>query len=102
MSELKDIHAIINDSMYDLAAKFAKMYQDDGKNFINCFVKFKGIKMACGFIRAACRKDWSEFERGKDFREYCNKFPLTDMEKDLMNDTLKIIYAICSMPTQSR
>lgn len=96
------IHTIIDEHMYSLAAKYARMYQENGKNFITCFVKFKSIRMACGFIRAACRKDWAEFERGKDFSDYCKRFDLRELDKELMNDTLKIIYAICSTPTQSQ
>jgi len=82
----------IDDGFLALAGKYVQMYKDDGKNFISCFIEFKSIRMACGFIRAACRKHWEEFETDKDFSDYCSKFNLSDMDKRLLNDTLKIIY----------
>jgi hypothetical protein len=86
------IAEIIDEYMYVLAANFAKSYKENGKNFIACFLEYKSIRMACGFIRASCRKHWHEFETDKDFTDYCSRFNLSDMDKRLLNDTLKIIY----------
>lgn len=91
----KQIRDILNPAIDDFSKNIAIDYSKNyGKNFIECFIKYKSIRMACGF---ACR--WFEKEFGdctvkKDFMEYCQRQKLSERDKKLLNRTLNMIFIL--------
>lgn len=84
------VSEIYTNGFIDLSFKYARLYQQDGKSFIGCFLKFKSIRDCCNVIVAAYKRVGAYKELKGDFTEWANKQP-TD-QKELLADTIKIIY----------
>lgn len=95
--EPKEISEIINHHMFALSADYSKMYKEDPKTFLTCFLKFESFRMACAFIISSF-KYVGAFEEckasGKDFSEYADKQMVAAKWKRVLAEILLIIYCL--------
>lgn len=75
---------------------YANEYKKNGKNFINCYLKFKSVRSVCEQI---CLTAWKvgllyECLQANDFTEWCNKLNIDDKWKEILNFTLVLINSI--------
>ena len=80
-----------------LALKYAAVYEANGFNFINCFLKYKSIRSACAEIIKVMKDEgvYQDAEKTcKDFTDYAEKFNLNEKDKKTLAEILLIIYAI--------
>ena len=89
----KQIREILNPELEEFSKKIAidysRMY---GKAFIESFVKFKSVRMACGFAVGWFEKEFGEGE--KDFGGFCGKLNLSENDKKLLERTLNMIFIL--------
>ena len=73
---------------------YSKSYQENPKAFINSFIKFDSIKMACEYVIKYARKEGvlKELEGQKDFTEWVNKQRIDEKWKPVLNELLLIIW----------
>lgn len=92
----KDISEIINKCFIELSFVYADMYKKDGKSFISSFIKFKSIRMVCQSIVAEYKRlgAFQEMSSLGDFKDYAEKQPVGELWKQVLADTLLIIYSI--------
>lgn len=91
------ISSIVNPHMVNLSFVYANEYKKNGKVFINCFLKYPGIRTACAFIIQAYKQNGAFREcqeSAPDFTEYVSKLKLADHWRRVLAETLQIIYSI--------
>lgn len=96
-SQTIEVNKIMEDGFLKMACLYAKMYSNDPKTFVSCFLKFQSVRTCCTWIVKSF-KDTGSWEdcllTGKDFTEYANKQALDENGKRVLADTLLIIYSI--------
>lgn len=85
---------IYNNGIVNLSLMYASEYEKNPKNFIRCFLKFKGIRSVCEQIVNVYKKIGAFDSNGKDFSEWVNKQPLEEKCKKVLTEMLLIIYSI--------
>jgi len=87
----------IDEGFIQLAIMYAKMYQDDPRSFVQCFIKFESIRQVCAFIVKSF-KNVGAFEEclqtGKNFDEWSQKQNVPEKYKRVLSEFLLIIYSI--------
>ena len=93
----KQAKDILNEGSMALVMTYARQYQENPKNWIQCYLKFQSIRSACKMI-VKTFKDSGVFEDckkcGKDFSEYANKQKLELKWKNVLSEILLIMYSI--------
>ncbi|MBM3417421.1 MAG: hypothetical protein FJY17_00695 [Bacteroidetes bacterium] len=88
---------IINNSFVELSLAYARAYEKNPRNFINCYKKHKGIRMCCNWI-VFTYKYIGAFDEckqlGKDFTEWANRQKIKDDQKKPLAELILIFYSI--------
>ena len=98
IKERRDLfNEIVNNSFVELSLTYAREYEKNPKNFINCYIKHKSIRVVCKWI-VFTYKYIGAFEevkaQGKDFSNWVNKQNLNEQDKKSFNEVLMIIHSI--------
>lgn len=87
----------MDEGFIQIAIMYAKMYQDNPRAFIQCFIKFESIRQVCAFIVKSF-KNVGAFEEcrqsGKNFDEWAQKQNVAEKYKRVLSEFLLIIYSI--------
>lgn len=89
-----DFDEIVDPHMINLSLSYVKQYEENPRNFINCFIKFQSVRMACAFIRNAYERSGALAECRKlgDFSEYSKR--VDERWQKVLADILVIIYSV--------
>jgi hypothetical protein len=91
---------ILNDALLNFGenclVSYSKLYQENPKAFLNSFIKYDSVKMACEYAVRYCRKSGvlKELEGKKDFTEWVDKQPLEEKWKPVMSKFLLILWGV--------
>lgn len=80
----------------DMAPMFAKHYQQFGKHFITCFLKFKTYEMALAFTVKNFQDNVMPYEPDEKITQYVDSLKLYARKSDLLKRALKMIRLIQS------
>lgn len=93
----RKVNAEMDEWFVQLAIKYARMYQDDPRVFLQCFVKYESIRQAAAFVVHSFKKVGA-FEEclqsGKNFEEWSQKQNVPEKYKRVLSEFLLIIYSI--------
>ena len=89
---------ILDDALFNLGKNclitYSKSYQENPRSFINSFIKYDSIKMACQYVIKYARVSGilEELEGKNDFSEWAFKQRINEKWKPVLSDLLLIIW----------
>lgn len=95
LAESRTIQGIISSGFIELSFYYADLYKKKGKLLIECFNKFRSIRLCCESIIVEYKKTgaFDDCKRcGKDFSEYAERFSMSEKDKKTLSGILLIIY----------
>lgn len=92
-SELREC---MEKSLTEMALTYAKLYKNNGKAFVNSFIKYPSVRSACGFTVNKFEKEIAAYEPDEAISNYVSKLNLQPKEMRLLARTLKMIKVISS------
>jgi hypothetical protein len=88
---------IVNNSFVELSLTYAREYEKNPRNFVNCYIKHKSIQMCCNWI-VFTYKYIGAFEEckqlGKDFTDWADRQKIKDDQKKPLAELMLVLYSI--------
>jgi len=89
-----ELSELMKPSLTDMALTYAKLYSNNGKAFVNSFIKYESVRSACGFTVNNFEKEIAAYEPDEKISDYVSKLNLQPKEMRLLARTLKMIKTI--------
>ncbi len=93
----RSVGQIFDEGFVELSIKYANLYVENPKAFIESFKKNNSIRMACQQIVGSYKRigAFKEcLESGKNFDEWANRQGLDQAQTKILSETILIIYSI--------
>lgn len=87
----------VDEGFIELSITYARLYQENPRVFLGCFIKYETIRQACAFIVQAFKKvgAFKEcLETGKNFDDWAAKQNVPEKYKRVLSEFVLIIYSI--------
>jgi hypothetical protein len=91
-----EISELMKLSLTDMAVAYAKLYQNNGNDFVNSFIKYESVRAACSFAVNNFEKNIQSYEPDEKISNYVSKLKLDERQTRLLARTLKMIKLISS------
>ena len=89
-----EISELMKPSLMEMAISYAKLYANNGKSFVNSFIKYPSVRSACGFTVQQFEKEVAQYEPDEKISDYVSKLNLEPKQTRLLARTLKMIKII--------